>query len=122
MHDRATCLEIPEGQCVPLATPGRGWSLLLGSAPARGAEHIADILWLGLLFMPIGYWLRPRRDAALGLAIGSAGLLGASLLSGSMTGIDWLVTGLGPVLGLSGGVWAGRTLAPDLSEVRWRAR
>ena len=122
VHDRATCLEIPEGECVSLATPGRGWSLLLGSAPARGAEHIADIVWLGLLFMPIGYWLRPRREAALGLVIGLAGLLGASLFSGSMTGTDWLVTGLGPVLGLSGGVWAGRTLAPDLSEVRWRAR
>jgi VanZ family protein len=122
VHDRATCLEIPEGQCVPLATPGRGWSLLLGSAPARGAEHIADILWLGLLFMPIGYWLRPRRDAALGLAIGSAGLLGASLLSGSMTGTDWLVTGLGPVLGLIGGIWAGRALSPVLRGVEWHAR
>jgi VanZ family protein len=122
VHDRSICMEIPDSDCVPLAAPGRGWSLLLGSAPGAQAEHVADFVWLGLLFIPIGYWLRRNRTSALGLAIGSAGLLGASLFSGAMTGTDWLVTGLGPVLGLSGGVWAGRTLAPDLSEVRWRAR
>lgn len=122
VRDRSTCLEIPDGDCIPLATPGRGWSLLLGAAPAQNAEHVADFLWLGLLFVPVGYSLRRRRAAALGLAIGLFGVLGASLLGGAMTGTDWWVTGLGPVLGLIGGVWAGRTLAPDFSEVQWLAR
>jgi hypothetical protein len=56
------------------------------------------------------------------LAISLVGVLGASLLGGAMTGTDWLVTGLGPVLGVIGGVWAGRNLAPDFSEVQWLAR
>jgi VanZ family protein len=122
VRDRSTCLEIPDGDCIPLATPGRGWSLLLGAAPAQNAEHVADFLWLGLLFVPVGYSLRRRRTAAVGLAISLVGLLGASLLGGAMTGTDWLVTGLGPVLGVIGGVWTGRTLAPDFSEVQWLAR
>jgi len=122
VRDRSTCLEIPDGECTPLATPGRGWSLLLGAAPGPEAEHVADIAWLGFLFFPIGYWLRRRRLAVLGLAIGLAGLVGASLLGGSMSGIDWLATGLGPLLGLFGGIGAGRILAPDFSDLRWRAR
>jgi hypothetical protein len=122
VHDRSICLEIPHGDCVPLAAPGRGWSLLLGAAPGSQAEHVADVAWLGLLFIPIGYWLRRNRTSALGLLIGLAGLLGASLLGGSLTGTDWLVTGLGAVLGLIGGIWAGRTLSPDFSDVQWRAR
>ena len=122
VRDRSTCLEIPHGDCLPFATPGRGWSLLLGAAQTNDVERIADAAWLGFLFIPLGYWLRRRRTAAIGLAIGLAGLLGSALLAGEMTGLDWLVTGLGPILGLVGGIWAARVLSPDLSSVRWRAR
>jgi len=48
--------------------------------------------------------------------------VGASLLGGAMSGIDWLATGLGPLLGLFGGIGAGRILAPDFSDLRWRLR
>ncbi len=121
VRDRSTCLEIPHDYCLPLATPGRGWSLLLGAAQMTEFERIADAAWLGFLFIPLGYWLRRRRAAAIGLAIGLAGLLGSALLAGEMSGLDWLATGLGPALGLIGGIWAGRVLSPDLSQVRWRA-
>ena len=122
VRDRSTCLEIPYDDCLPLATPGRGWSLLLGAAQRTEVERIADAAWLGFLFIPLGYWLRRRRTAAIGLAIGLVGLLGSALLAGEMTGFDWLVTGLSPLLGLVGGIWAGRVLSPDLSQLRWRAR
>ena len=122
VRDGSTCMEIPNAECLALATPGRGWSLLLGAARTNEIEHIADAAWLGFLFIPLGFWLRRRRTAAAGLAIGLVGLLGSALLSGQMTGLDWLATGLGPVFGLVGGIWAGRALGPDLSVLQWRAR
>ena len=122
VRDGSTCLEFPGAECQSLATPGRGWSLLLGAAQTNRIERYADAAWLGLLFVPIGYWLRRRRTAAIGLAIGGLGLLGSFLLAGEMAGLDWVATGLGSLLGLVGGVWAARVLSSDLRVTRWRAR
>ena len=79
-------------------------------------------MWLVTLLIPIGFWLRRKRISILGLVIGLVGLLGSSLLGGVMTGGDWIVTGLGPMLGLIGGIWAGRALSPVLRGVEGHAR
>lgn len=74
---------------------GRGWALLLGPGPAadlaRGAEAVVeagapsadsvgralDAAWVALLFLPLGFWARPRRGWRLGLVLAGAGLLAA---------------------------------------------
>jgi VanZ family protein len=104
----AVCAELASDPCRALAPPGRGWSLLLGAAPSNLFERIADVSWLALLFLPLGYGLRRNLTAHAGLAIAVVGLLAAASIAGGMQPTDWFRTAAGAGAGLLGGMWAGR--------------
>ena len=118
VRGRSTCLEIGAPECRALATPGRGWSLLLGAAPGSGLEHLLDGAWLCLAFLPLGARLTDRRRRVLAASLAGAGLLGALLLAGEMAAADWLALLLGVPLGLAAGAGLAKALAPTVRTIR----
>ena len=103
----AVCADL-DARCRALAPPGRGWSLLLGAAPSNLLERLADVGWLALLFLPLGYGLRLRAPAYAGLAMAAGGVLVAAGLGGGLQLTDALNSLAGAAAGLGSGMWAGR--------------
>lgn len=87
---------------------GRGWALLayfdLAPAVARGL----DAAWIGALFFPLGFWLRPGWGWRLGLAAAGGGLLAAPAF-GPLLAAGW-AEAVGAAAGLAAGVAAGLLL------------
>lgn len=100
---RGRCAALgPRRSCAKELGPGSGWQLLLSAGPLAGWQRTAaDLAWLFLLALPLGFWLRPEAAsiAALGLVAGALVLaprLGPvhSVLWGS-----WLAVGVGVLAG-----------------------
>ncbi len=112
---RSTCLVINgASSCGVGERAAHGWALIAGRewVPV-GLERLADAAWLVALALPVGFWLRPRRQGPALLAIGicAASLIAIphqfGLLPPSL--IDWasLLAGLGC------GVWLRRRGPPS---------
>jgi VanZ family protein len=99
IRDGAVCADL-DARCRALAPPGRGWSLLLGAAPSNLLERLADVGWLALLFLPLGYGFRRRAPAYAGLAIAAGGVLAAAGLGGGLQLTDGLIALAGASAGL----------------------
>lgn len=100
--DGSLCLRAGARQSCGLGhRVGRGWALLadfgLDPVPARWL----DAAWTGLLFLPLGFWYRPRRSWALGVLGGGAGLLVAPMI-GPLLAAGWT-----EAVGLGAGLLAG---------------
>lgn len=87
---------------------GRGWSLLLPSEPVGGAARWLDAAWVTLLFLPLGFWIRGRVNACIGVALTGGALLAAPALGPVALAGAAEVGGM--VTGLVGGLVAARAL------------
>jgi hypothetical protein len=108
----ALCFERPGLRRCGLGTPaGRGWALLLSTVPLGETERAAlDALWLLVLAVPCGFFLR-----ASPVGFGAAALLGAGLgLAPPLAGLlpARLVEALAAAGGLSLGFLAARLAGP----------
>ena len=112
------CLQINDlHECGAGVTPGRTWGLLLYlEGPPESFRRTLDLLWLMVLFSPIGFWAVGRRGWAWGLAIGfGGGALAVAVTPLVLPGIVEPLAGLlGVVLG-AGGAAAGRWLNGETS-------
>lgn len=100
---------------------GRGWALLLGPGPsADTVTRALDAGWVALLFLPLGWWARPRWGWRLGLLVAGAGLLGAPaagpLLPAGAAEAAGVAAGL--VAGAAGGRPAGAAGGPGTGTGR----
>jgi hypothetical protein len=83
-------------------TVGMGWALLLypDALPFRGA---LSALWIGVLFVPAGFWLRTRMDGITG----ALGILSGLVLVPALTPLlrtpppQWVGAGLGLLAGVA---------------------
>jgi hypothetical protein len=73
---RTACLRVDErSACLPLATPGRGWSLVyFPESFPTWLRHVLDALWLLALALPVG-WCGGFRRPLIGAAVISLGAL-----------------------------------------------
>ena len=69
------CLQVGDvEQCGAGVTPGRTWGLLLYlEGPPESFRRGLDLLWLMVLFSPIGFWAVGRRGWMWGMGIGFGG-------------------------------------------------
>ena len=117
---RSTCLVINGlSRCGVGDRAAHGWALVAGRGwvPVE-LERLADAAWLIALALPVGFWLRPRRQGLALLAIGicTASLLwiphAFGLLPPSL--IDWAAL----LVGLGCGVWLQHRTLPFRVDVR----
>lgn len=93
---------------------GRGWAILRSLNVPPMARWALDLLWLLVLFFPLGWWAGPDPIWRLALLVAAAGVLAASA-AGPLVGLGW--SGLaGVTVGVAGG-WALR-LRDDRSRHR----
>jgi len=107
------CLQVGDVErCGAGVTPGRTWGLLLYlEGPPESFRRGLDLLWLMVLFSPIGFWAIGRRGWLWGVGIGfggaalavagtplilpgllepAAGLLGVLVGAAGAAGVRWL--------------------------------
>jgi len=107
------CLQVGDVErCGAGVTPGRTWGLLLYlEGPPESFRRTLDLLWLMVLFSPIGFWVVGRRGWMWGMGIGfggaafavaatplilpgllepAAGLLGVLVGAAGAAGVRWL--------------------------------
>lgn len=97
------CLRVGERlRCGLGFRSGRGWALLADFGLGTAANRGLDAAWIGLLFLPLGFWYRPRRTWAFGVLIAGAGLLAAPAF-GPLLAAGWAEV-IGVVAGLGAGV------------------
>lgn len=109
--DGSLCLEAGDRRRCGLGhRAGRGWALLaeLGLGPV--AARWLDAAWVGALFLPLGFWYRPRRTWALGILVGGGGLLAAPALG------PLLAAGWAEAIGVGAGLVAGLVAQPSSSS------
>lgn len=98
-----TCLSLAERDwCGVGIAPGRAWGYLihLDSAPL-GLLAAADLGFLVLLFAPVGFFARSRREVAVGSGLGGSATLGVVVLTSAVWGgwAQFVAASLGPVVG-----------------------
>jgi hypothetical protein len=88
--------------------PALGWSFFLPWPYAFGAETAAlSALWLGGLFLPLGYWGgRAQRPLETGVALGAAVVVGLVVtplvMRGAFVGwVEWLGVAIGGAAGVA---------------------
>lgn len=95
--------------CGLAISPARGWAILywLPRAPG-GLQRAVDVLWIAVLFFPLGLWMRPR--PAWGLCAGAA--LAALIVVPALSGLQpsGFVEFIGAAVGLEAGLLARREL------------
>ncbi|UCG85491.1 MAG: VanZ family protein [Gemmatimonadota bacterium] len=94
-------------------TPGSGWTLLqfVESAPSW-LQQLANAVWMCLLLVPLGYWMRPNVHSLFGGCIVVAALLLVPAATGllAMPVFEWAgaVAGVGLGLAVRAGMDRGR--------------
>jgi len=92
--------------------PALAWTFFLPWPYAFGGETaLLSALWIGGLFLPLGYWARRARrplesSAALGIAAIAGLLIAPLVLGGAFAGwVEWAGVAVGLTLGASIGGW-----------------
>jgi len=117
---RDYCLTVNrEPYCNLGFTAGSGWTLLwFSESLPPGLQSGLNVVWLCLLLLPVGLWLRPNLASVFGAAIVSAVLLWAPSLTGMLPTplSEWI----GGVAGMIAGIWLGLLARRLLSGSRER--
>ena len=80
---------------------GEGWALLASESLAGFPERVLDVVWLAVLVLPVGLWLRWGASGVCALAVSGAGALVSARLLGSSSPAWWEIGAL--LAGLAGG-------------------
>jgi len=96
-------------------TVASGWQLL--APPGLGSREPAlfDLLWLGILYLPLGYWIRPTGRGLYALAVSALGLLGIPALTALVATPVTAVVAAGA--GILAGIGMRRWIAQRLSSL-----
>jgi VanZ family protein len=109
------CLAVNrETHCGLGFTAGSGWTLLwFSESLPSGLQSGLSVMWLCLLLLPFGLWLRPNLGSVFGAAIVIAALLWAPFWTGMLpTPLrEWVGSAAGVVAGLCLGLVASRLLS-----------
>ena len=110
---RRACLALgSRAACLPVATPGRGWSLVnYPEVLSTAFRHALDVLWVGGLALLVGWYAGVRRILAAAAAIVFGALVFVPLL-GSIAPAPPSELGAA-ALGLAAGALVRRALAHD---------
>ncbi len=104
VRDRGTwCARAgPRRRCGLGATAGGGWSVLAyPDALAARFGALADAAWVGLLFLPLGFWFRRGWISAIAAAsaLGALAVIPMGGMLASTPALEWAGTGAGMVAG-----------------------
>lgn len=103
----------PRGLCASLGSArrcdlgyhvGRGWALLRNLVFPEAVLRVVDAVWIGLLFIPLGWWAGPDRRWKLSLLVAGGAILAAPALG------PLLFLGPAEAFGALGGLAAGHGL------------
>jgi hypothetical protein len=122
--DSSYCVEVNDDRTCDLGfTAGSGWTLLQfpESLPA-GSQRGLNVLWLCMLLIPFGYWLRPNLHAVLGGAMGVVALSLVPAVTGLLATplVEWAGAVAGVAIGISVRVVVSRLGAGQWSQPRSR--
>lgn len=111
--DGDTCLQVGAlQQCGVGVSPARSWGLLLYvEGPREWLRGLVDVGWLGILFLPIGFFARTGLGTAGGAAMGLMGMF-AAVVATPFIGGPWY-----EVAACLAGVWTGRAILLLLRKV-----
>ena len=85
-------------------TAGSGWTLLqYPESLSLGAKRVLDLVWLFLLLLPLGYWMRPDvRTMSSGVIVIATLLLVPAVTELTVTPLsEWLAAATGLGIGLA---------------------
>ncbi len=99
--------DLPRMRCGVGYTVASGWQLLASAGLGSRVPALFDFLWLALLYIPLGYWIRRDAPGAVAVIISAIGLLTIPLITPLVgtPAIAFVFCGAGLLIGAGLGRW-----------------